>query len=195
MSECNLCAFVVWVSVVCQTLYLGGATTWLQPWRVFSAASIFAGLSLLIRGYGHTRRPELFNRGDDDLLLLCFREPRFLAGRPPLHRGCRQGVWLLRSKGVSLLLSKSCVRPEPPYKRVWPYCRPELFNRGLLFVAAIIYEPKGLVCVSCGSHNKGSEPEKFAIYNFVACSHGECVRFLVLGISEPPIRSFVDAYH
>nr|GEX86754.1 serine/threonine-protein kinase HT1 [Tanacetum cinerariifolium] len=61
-GRCDLRAFVVLVSVVCRNPYLGGATTRLQPWRFFGAASILAGLSLLIRGYGYTRTPKLFSR-------------------------------------------------------------------------------------------------------------------------------------
>nr|GEU99314.1 hypothetical protein [Tanacetum cinerariifolium] len=40
------CAFVVSINVVYRNPYLGGATMWLQPWRVFDVASILAGLSL-----------------------------------------------------------------------------------------------------------------------------------------------------
>nr|GEU85487.1 hypothetical protein [Tanacetum cinerariifolium] len=54
LHELSFCEFVY---RVCRKTYLGAVTAWLQPWR-FGTASILAGLSLLTKGYGHTRRPD-----------------------------------------------------------------------------------------------------------------------------------------
>ncbi|GKC19100.1 hypothetical protein Tco_1021250 [Tanacetum coccineum] len=84
----DLSAFVVSESVVCRNSHLGGATMWLQPWRVFVNASRIASLSLLIKGYEQTYRVPsnsiktlavscaAYLEGDDDvLLLLSFFQP------------------------------------------------------------------------------------------------------------------------